>query len=275
MTLVAGLGSGQRIDSIGANLAASRGTTITASATANTKGSYVQLIASTAYTTQAVFVLCDDMAAGIDYLVDISIGPATETVILPNLYFGGGTGTIVYSGGYRFNVEIPSGTRITARCQSSSAVANQIRVTLLLVAMDERGSSPYTTVTTYGVNTATSGGVSVDPGAVAHTKGAYSVITASTTQPIDELYVAIGNQKNTTRTSASWLIDIAIGPATETVIIANIPVNCSSSPDIITPQTIGPIPIQIPVGTRLTARAQSDLATATVRLFDCMLYGVS
>lgn len=267
-------GAGQIIANAGANTALSRGTSITASATANTKGAYTQLIASTTYPSHQIIVMFDDCSAGIDYLVDIAVGAAaSEQVMIPDLYVGGGTGSIVYGAYYVFNILVDDGVRISARCQAST-LSSVVRCSLLLVHGDEQMAPPYSIITAYGINAATSGGVSVDPGAVANTKGAYSQIVASTSDEIDELYLAFGNQKNTTRSSQSWLADLAIGGAgSEQIIIPNIALNCSTSPDIVAPQTFGPLSCQIPIGSRIAVRSQSDIVTATVRLWDFMCYG--
>ncbi len=271
------LADGGRSENAGASTATSRGTSVTANASANTKGtSYTQLLASTAFDATAMLVMFDDIAAGVDYLVDIGVGAAaSEVVLFPDLYCGGGTGSIVYGAQYLFPCAIPAGTRISARCQASTG-SSAIRVSCLLFGGGFQPSQPLQRVTAYGVNAADSGGVSIDPGGSANTLPAsYTQIVASTTNPICALIVAIGNQNNTTRSSQSWLVNIAIGAAaSEQVIISNYALNCSTSPDIVVPQTSQLLPICIPAGTRLSARAQSDGIDATDRLFDLMIYGV-
>lgn len=270
------LADGQRVENAGANLAASRGTSVTASATANTKGSYAQLIASTAFGANGILIMLDDQAALIDYLIDIAIGGAgSEQIIASNLLASGATGTIAYGINYFLPIEIPAGSRLSARCQSGSAVANVVRVSAMLFGQGMNAPSGLSRVDAYGAATADSGGVSIDPGAVAHTKGAYSQIVASTNAQTQYVTIAIGNQQNTARTSASWLVDVAIGGAgSEQIILPNLTLNCSSSPDVVAPQCYGPLPLSIPAGTRIAARAQSDLVTATVRLFDMVVYGI-
>ena len=261
-------------ETAGANTAASRGTSITANASGNTKGSYTQLIASTSYDTVGVLVMLDDLAAGIDYLLDIAIGAGgSEQIILPDLYAGGGTGSIAYGAQYWFPIAIPAGSRIAARCQASTG-SSVIRVSCLLAAAGFMPPAPLSRVTAYGANSADSGGVSVDPGGSANTKGSYSQIVASTTNDIKGLIIAIGNQLNNVRSSQSWLIDLAIGGAgSEQIVIANYALNCSTSPDIVVPQTSDFLPLCIPAGTRLAVRAQSDGTDATDRLFDAFVYG--
>lgn len=262
-------------ENAGAATASSRGTSITANAAANTKGSYTQLIASTSHDDVGIYVMIDDLAAGIDYLIDVAIGGAgSEQIILPDLYAGGGTGSIAYGTQYWFPVHVPAGSRLSARCQASTG-ASVVRVSLLLASPGFMPPAPLSRVVALGANAADSGGTSIDPGGVANTKGSYTQIVASTTIDICGIILALGNQLNTVRSSQSWLIDVAIGAAAaEQIVFSNIAANCSTSPDIVVPQTTVFLPICIPSGTRLAVRAQSDGIDATDRLFDAIIYGV-
>lgn len=268
---------GQRVENAGANTAVSRGTTITSGA-AHTKGStYTTLIASTAFDASAIWIMLDDCPAGNDFLIDIAIGAASsEVIICSNLYGGTSTGSLVYGANYFVPIKITAGTRVSARCQATGA-SQAIRVSALLFAQGFLPGQPLSLVTTYGDATADSGGTSIDPGGTANTKPAtFTEIVASTTYPIRALIVAFGNQANAVRTSASWLVDVAIGAASsEQIIFPNIVLNASSSPDTVLPQTTPPLPVNIPAGTRLSARAQCDIIDATDRLFDVIIYGVS
>jgi hypothetical protein len=268
------LASGGPVETIGAATAVSRGTTVTAAGTANTKGTATQLVAATARDASWIWVNFDDIAAGVDYLVDILIGASTEAVLIPNLYVGGGTGSISYGTNYLFPLHVPGGSRISARCQAST-LSSAVRVSCLLFSSGFDGFEGYGKVTAYGANTADSGGVSVDPGGTANTKGAVAQIVAATSDPIEWMQVSFGNQLNTVRSSQSWLVDIMVGAATEQVLLGNIALNASTSPDVITPQSTPCFPISVAAGERLSAKAQSDGIDATDRLFDVIVYGVS
>lgn len=266
---------GQRVENAGASTAVSRGTTITAAATANTKGSYTQLVASTAFDASYILVMIDDHAAAVDYLIDIAIGAGgSEQVILSNLIATGGTGSLSYGMTYLFPINIPEGSRVTARCQAST-LSSAVRISVLLFGAGIANPETQTIVTTYGDNTVDSGGVSVDSGGVANTKGSYSQIVATTTYAVSSIIVAIGNQRNGVRSSQSWLMDIAIGAGgSEQVIVPNLVFNASTSPDIVTPQYYY-LPLTIPEGSRIAVRTQSDGIDATDRLMDVIIYGVT
>jgi hypothetical protein len=68
-------------------------------------------------------------------------------------------------------------------------------------------------------------------------------------------------------------LDIGIGSAPETYIIANMPFVTRSTDDIPTPIAIGPFDCCIPSGTRIVARAQSEENTVNYREFDISLLG--
>jgi hypothetical protein len=267
----------QLAENAGANTGASTGTTVTANGSGNTKGSYAQLIASTAFSSQMLMLIFDTPNSGTrDFLVDIAIGGAgSEQIIISNLLVSPAVDNTFMGAIFQFAVNIPAGTRIAARCQSSTGSSN-LKVTIQLfgagLATGEIGS----TVDTYGENTSDSGGTAIDPGGSANTKGSYTQITASTNKSHRYLTIAFGNRLNGTMTSGSWLVDIAIGGAgSEVVIISNLNLHAVSTADGITPQVITRIPVNIPAGTRIAVRAQSSITDATDRLVDVAIYGES
>jgi hypothetical protein len=100
---------------------------------ANTKGSYVQLTASTTRTVKEIFVSLfnpDNDAAGHDqvekcWAVDVAIGAAgSEKVIVPDIQASRGW-SLGFSpaGSLRLPISIPSGTRIAARTSCTSTVS--------------------------------------------------------------------------------------------------------------------------------------------------------
>lgn len=272
------IGNGTQVENWNGQSSSSRGGTITANASANTKATgWNALTASAGFDVTTLLIMLDDLAAGIDYLIDIAVGAnGSEVVIVDNLLATGGTGSISYGMTYCLHVHIPAGTRVTARCQASTG-SSVIRISALAFGNHFLGSAPRGKVTTYGANTGDSGGTSIDPGGTINTKpSTFTEITSSTTYPITELILAFGNQLNTTRSSFSWLVDLAIGASSsEQIILPDMALNCSTSPDIVVPQFYGPLPVDIPAGTRLSARAQCSGNDATDRLFDLVLYGVS
>ncbi len=273
------LHGGARVLTAGVNAAASRGITITAAATANVKGAWTELISAVNNTVDAQTIYINirsSSVANVDYLVDIGVGEAgAEQVVVANVQASASVGgTIFFGGGVWIPLVIPRGVRVAARCQCTTLSAT-CRVQVGLQAGGWLLSPGPGRVSTYGANTADSGGVSVDPGATINTKGAWSQIVASATNPLRALVACIGNQLNGVRIAGDYLVDIGVGGAgSEQIIIPDLHVEDSSNSDTIVPSVLGPFAVDIPATTRLAARAQCSHADATDRLFDITLYGV-
>lgn len=108
-------------DSIGFDSANGIGTAITSSVSTNTKGSYTQLVASTAKDYCGLLLVPDTNQSGTAtaLLLDIAIGAGgSEQVIVPNFYQSSFNDKVATS---FVPINIPSGTRISARCQSATA----------------------------------------------------------------------------------------------------------------------------------------------------------
>jgi hypothetical protein len=106
-------------EGVGVATATSLPTLLTANAAGNTKGSYAQLIASTAHDYSG-FIFYADAVSGTTYLVDLAIGGAgSEIPIMPNIYLGSAAGAMFYA-----PIAIPAGTRVAARCQCAAAAAD-------------------------------------------------------------------------------------------------------------------------------------------------------
>ena len=265
--------SGARVATVGHNPAASTGTVITASATANTKGSWAQIVAATPISASSVIVMLSSPSAAGDYLVDIGTGIANfETILVPNiLYCRRASDACAH---FRLPVGVPAGARLAARVQSTSASAT-VAAAIMLLSHGFPGMAHFGFIQDYGTALADSGGVSVDPGATLNTKNTWSQIVASTARPARWLMISIGNVGNNVRTNANWLFDVGIGSAgQEHVILANMGLNAFGTPDLVQPLVYGPFPVAIPSGSRIAAHAQCDISDATDRLFDIAVYGV-
>ncbi|KKL25534.1 hypothetical protein LCGC14_2404330 [marine sediment metagenome] len=263
---------GQRFEAGGPDLTDTTGPTITPSTSTNTKGSYIEIIASTTFDTKELFIITARGNSAIDYLYDIAIGAAgSEKDIISNLYH---TSTGRYLTRHAFPLAIPAGTRISARSQALGASKAGFEVLVYMTATGYTHPNPLGRCTTYGAATGDSGGTSIDPGASANTKGAYSELTASSTNPTKSLAIGIGNQANSVRSNALYLLDIAVGASgSERVILGDIWLVCGTQIDIVAPSAIPSIPVNIPAGTRISARAQCDITDVTDRLFDVIVYG--
>jgi len=159
-----------KVDDVGT--ATSTGTTLPNGGVANAKnGTWTQLVASTPQHANGFIVCLGSATTALDYVVDIAIGAGgSETIICADLIACTGTGTGARIPQYVCPIPIPAGTRISAR-MAGSASSGTIRCSIELLSVLPGGVPPFQKMTTYGARL--TGGVQVDPGASANTKGAY------------------------------------------------------------------------------------------------------
>lgn len=263
-------GGRNRYENAGSNAADSAAVTITSNAAANTKGPYGQLIASTAFNTTRIFLSYKTSFTD-PFLFDVAVGAAaSEQVVIANIQ-GVARDQGVYAS---LPLYVPAGSRISARCQDAGGI-RAMEIGAVLSGEGFEMQAPLSRVTTYGANTADSGGTSIDPGGVAHTKGAYSQLSASITSRIRQLYLAFGEQDDLARATSDWLLDIAVGAAaSEEIFVPDIYLHLASQLDTFGYGMMGPFPVNIPKGSRLAARSQCSGIDASDRLFDLIAYGV-
>lgn len=257
--------SGKRMAHVGLVSATTRGTTVQSHASTNTKGSFVELSSSTPIDADGFYLFIGGGGSSVPCaLVDIAIGAAAaEQVIVPNVAFGNLNNRQTYA--IYFPVPIPAGTRIAARTQAATGSTNNT-FSILLVKGGLLVPGSLGRVVDYGTTLASSRGTVVDPGGSANTKGSYSELTAATTSPIKAILLMVGNgMASGDRTAdADWFLDIAIGAAaSEQIVAPDIHVamddGATGVPGV--PQSPFWLPVEIPVGERISVRAQSDVNT--------------
>lgn len=249
--------------------AASGHTSVAASASTNTKGTWVELITATDGVATGILVqLRGGSTIPADHLVDIGVGgAASEVVLIPDLVVSSSTDIGVVD--YFFPLLLPAGTRISARSQSTTG--SQVP----LVGVCVFGGNParaLTSVAAWGATAADSGGVSVDPGAVANTKGAWTELSASI-EGCDYLALGFGNQLNNARAASNVIIDLGIGGAgSEVVVLPDVFLRFVTGADVPIPGSVY-LPLSLPAGARLSARSSTVTTDATDRLVDVVAYG--
>lgn len=227
---------------------------------ANAKGSYVQLLAAVGFKYNAITInLSAEGGGGQTFLVDIAIGAAaSEKVIVPNILFDNARS--VFSSGIDLMVPIsvPSGVRLAARVQEvGGAGTRDVRVGVSGLA----GGANYPPATccvaiNYGAITASTNGVLVDPGASANAWGAWTEISAATTQDHAGLAAVIGvNKQSGVLVDSSYEFQIGVGAAASEVAVAQWLANLNGSTNAMKPctHTVG---ASIPSGTRLAMRSK-------------------
>lgn len=248
----------------------------TAHASGNTKGVWVEIIAAT--TVDACGILLNvgrTGSAATDILIDLAIGAAgSELAILNNLLVSTPTNPC-FGELYVLSIpiHIPAGTRLSFRSQAFTAIGTA-SLFIHLISGGFLYPQPASLITTYGAATADSGGTPIDPGSSVNTKGAYVQMTAACSR-IRAFFWAIGSARNAAVSYADWLVDVAVGVAgSEHVIVPDLFVSAGVVGSI-RPKFLGPIPMDIPEGSRIAVRAQCTINDATDRLFDLILYGIS
>lgn len=248
-------------------------TAVNGAASAHVKGAWVQLVASSAYAASAIILTL--LQNQFDRtLTDLGVGGAgSEVVIVPNVMeFGGGKDRARHQ--YTvWPVSIPAGSRIAARTQNDIGSTRGIFALAYLVPQSlHRTTESVNRVLAYGALTASTRGTTVTVG-FSGAKGSWVELTASTSRPMKSFYLRLGND-HASGPAAVYALDIGVGAAaSETVILADVPLVQNSNPQSLTPQYLGPFFVDIPEGTRIAARAATDVGSGNVD-FDIILYGV-
>lgn len=234
-------------------------TVVSPSATANTKGSYVELDASTAFHVCGIILEVYGgnglTYTGADVLLDIAVGAAASEVdVIQNLPV---TGLAQFAISYQsvwVPVEIPAGSRVSARCQASAGSAGDVEVAIILQASHPctpRGLSEWVA---YGADTATSGAVTLAANFGSPT--AYSEVTASLPKHGSMLYVVAQGGGIASRSGTKFSVDVAIGAAASEVDYVTVPVSAQSQENV-SPWVSGPFFVDIPATSRLAVRAEA------------------
>ncbi len=241
-------------------------TTVTAHATPHTKGSWVQLVASTPFDVTLIGVAGSDThqsGAASGQLTDIGIG-ATEVVLIDNIPTGTATLQYIESGKVAwFPVEIPAGTKISARMQSVTTV-DVVDIQLFMYGGSSWSSTPqFQSVDTLGAVTASSQGTSLSASIVE--------IIASTAEDYKALGWGVDGGVDTLLGSDPFL-EIFVGAgAAEKSLITGIQQFTSSVEALggsSIPQGIIPMEMNIPSGSRLSAQLSTGGA-----LLGLVIYG--
>lgn len=196
------------------------GTAVTTGGAAGTKGTAVQLIASTAFDYYWVEIIAMGYGASATNakgMLDILSGAATEDVLIADLLMGRCGDLNSASAGpkrWKFPLYIPAGTRLAAQC-CGDRLSTAMRVGIIGYGGD--GYPPWRVggkVTTYGTGTRPAGTV-VTAGA-SGAEGSFVQITASTSEDHFAFVPSFQPGADTTLTPVkTFFMDIGFGAATE------------------------------------------------------------
>lgn len=238
------------------------GTSVTTGAAATTKGTPAELFASTAFETYWMTILASNYglaATAAQGCMDILVGAATEEILIPNLLMGH-CGSVSATGKgpkrWDFPIYIPAGTRIAVQA-AGARVSTAFRVCMYLFGGD--GAPAFrvgTKVTTYGMGTLPNG-TAITPGA-SGVEGAFTQITAATTEDHFAVLPSFQPTGDTTLTNSLITVDIGIGAATEEVIGDSYWYGIDGGEFMDGSYPSWPAFVDIPSGSRLTMRASNS-----------------
>jgi hypothetical protein len=256
----------------GADTTLSRGTVVTAAASANTKGSWVAIGSATSRDYQCIWVSMTAQNAQTDYLVDIGITDGANTfVIMPNLRLAALAGNLTGAVHVTLPLHIAGGAQLAARCQATTA-SRFCLITIVGSSMGYNGAPGYA----YGSQLYTDGtsrGEDFDP-TVANTMTAWNNL-ATTATAISAILLAVGPAAQVTRAAGrNYMLDVSQGAAaSEMVILDNIPLAQSLIDQRPLPCYLGPFIISIGRTQRVNARVQTTDVTAGERKIDVACWG--
>lgn len=261
-------------ETLGAVAGTSTGTQITSSATTNAKGAWAT-IGTTTFAYEQIIIQVGASGSAADYVFDIGIddGAGNSYVLAADLRISALKGAADLFLSYPLPLKIAAGAIVEARSAATIASAT-LRMTIVgCTASPLSGGSYSSMVALY--TPATSRGVTIDTGATANTKSAWTQLQASTAHHVDAIMLGIGPNADVARTAATTgLLDVGIGTSgAEFALASNMLWGFTTTSDTPFPNVIGPIPMGIPAGSRVVSRAQSNNTTAGDRTLDLAVWG--
>lgn len=260
----------QRAETFGVTPANSSTATIAYAGSANVKSAWVELVAAAPFDVCGIVIHGSMTASALtDALYDIGIGAAaSEVVLLPDIKQTRLGSLNAGFPSFFVPISIPAGTRIAARYQASGN--SVFKLALTLIGAGSNYTLPGHRAASYGCNLAISKGTLIDPGAVAHTKSPWFELAASTDFASNFLVVITAPEGGSTA-DAQWLVDLAIGAAgSEQIVVPDIYGYNVGSTGL--NYRLG-LPVSIPAGSRISARAQCT-ATTGFKVFQISLLAV-
>jgi hypothetical protein len=238
------------------------GTAVVTGGAASTKGTPVQLIASTSFETYWVTVVASDYAASSTAsqgALDLLIGTSPEEVFVPDLlmgYCGSLTGTVAGPKRWDFPLYIPAGSRLAARA-AGARINAIVRVWVFLYGGDGLPPSRVgTRVTTYGMGTVPNG-TTVTPGATG-TEGAWAQMSAATTEAHFALVPSFQMSGVTSSLTRALAVDLGVGTVPEEQVMESYWFSTDAVSRMTGPQNSWPCFVDVPISTRLAMRASNN-----------------
>jgi hypothetical protein len=235
------------------------GTTVTASATVNTKGSYATL-GTTGFEYDGFFLALTGFGGGgaARYRVDVSANTGgSDQLIVEDLYFDPSASGTYYNAQdtVLIPVCVPAGATLKARTQSTSASVT-MGISVLGYQGDAKATKGFRALksATDWTNTDPTNSITLS----GTTQTGWTQIMASTPVRFAGLHLALDSLGNTGLTTAHATFEVGIG-ALGSEHTTGIIVAAQLAATVIC-RARGPFPCNIAAGTRLSVRAQCDAA---------------
>jgi hypothetical protein len=231
--------------------------------------SYTQLVSATTY-EWAGFHLIYEQTSLTQHSVTLGLGAAASEFALINdllISAANSATTATAEPGLFVPIRIPLGTRVAAK--SSIATGGN-----MMIVGQAAGTSGGVACGSFCELAGTAGtGTDMDAGTSANTKGAWTQLAASTTNPWRGFMLSVADTASGT-TAATFLLDIGIGGSgSEQAILSNYFIHRHSNHVIVNPWR-GPFLCDVPAGTRIAARIQCSSATSTIRHLGVNIHGI-
>jgi hypothetical protein len=238
--------------------------TATGNATPFADGAYTEIDPSLSADAAGVYVFMSGLS-GLDTnsstVLEFATGAGGAETFWGALQVGWVSGVVnAYVPGF-----IAAGTRMAVRVRS--AVANQATGNMFMAFLPATKSVDPGAPVVMGYNSGTAAGVALTAPGSLNTKGAWTEIEDSTPSDLGVLLVCPDAAGDTNLSSTGILVDIGIGAASaETVLVADVYLAPSTSENMIyrSPTTYG---VDIPAGSRLSARYARANANNSLGLF--------
>lgn len=252
-------------------------TTTTDLTTVAANAGWDEVIASTDADADTIYIYCKYTSQGAgaaveENLISIGVGGAgVEQAIVENIPLSGRVSASKTQDILWFPVQVPAGSRVSVKVDADTAT--NIGIGIKLYKGNEKSFS-FSGAKGYGTSGTTYSGTPVDPGGTANTKPtSWTELVASTTETIRGFWIHVGLNENLTIGAASTTFtDIGLGAASseQTIVLNHYSYVTTDEAGI---QSVF-YDIEIPAGTRISARSQCTDIDATDRIRTVALVGL-
>lgn len=263
---------GVRFEALGVNTSGgTAGTTVTADASADTKGSWTSL-GTTNFEYAALQINSMRHSVSAQYLIDVAFGSSgNEVPVAGNLSVSNTLKTGDYGQSFLLPIRIPLGKTVRARIACSTGGASAV-LSLSGMSRNVPGFNGFSQCVPIFVST-NSHGTQISGSGSANSKGSWTTLSASLPYNFDAMMIII-DPVDANRGSGNGLLDIGVGAeGSEYVLIPNLSFTWGSSQDTVEPDRLSPFPVKLKSGTRLSARFQADTTTAGDDSLGLAVYG--